>query len=263
MYDKTILVVDDEPRAREGIKRALEKWASGKHRIMTASNGKEALTILQQEKVHVLLTDIRMPEITGLEVLERMNEEEVSPVVIIISAYPDFDYAQKAIGLGVLNYLLKPIKKSELIDVIEKAIHVSNKKERERVIEKVIDDKLINAFDQSSQTREPVREAIQFIDHHLKQDLSLKDVAEHVHLNPSYFSTLFKEQMKLTFSEYLTRRRMQRAKELLITTRMTVSEIAEECGYKTTKYFIRLFKEMEGETPNSYRKRQNKGVSII
>ena len=262
MYNKTILIVDDEPRAREGIKRLLEKWASGQHRIITASNGKEALTILQHEKVHVLLTDIRMPEITGLEVLEKMKED-VSPVVIIISAYPDFDYAQKAIGLGVLNYLLKPVKKSELIETVEKAVQVSNKKEREKVIEKVVDDKLINALDQYYPTREPIREAIQFIDQHLKEEISLKDVADHIHLNPSYFSTLFKEQVKLTFSEYLTRRRMQRAKELLITTKMTVSEIAEACGYKTTKYFIQLFKEMEGETPNSYRKRQNKEFSII
>ncbi|AGT32219.1 chemotaxis protein CheY [Geobacillus genomosp. 3] len=262
MYDKTILVVDDEPRAREGMKRLLEKWASGKHRIITASNGQEALSILQREKVHILLTDIRMPEITGLEVLERIREETF-PVVIIVSAYPDFDYAQKAIALGVLNYLLKPVKKSELIDVIEKAVDVSNKKEREKVLEKVVDDKLINALDYHSPPREPVREAIQFIDQHLKEDLSLKDVAEHVHLNPSYFSTLFKEQMKLTFSEYMTRRRMQRAKELLIATKMTISEIAEECGYKTPKYFIQLFKEMEGETPNSYRKRQNKGLSMF
>ncbi len=95
MHEKTILVVDDEPRAREGMKRLLEKWASGKHRIITAANGQEALDILRQERVHVLLTDIRMPEITGLDVLEEMREKDDSPAVILISAYPDFDYAQK------------------------------------------------------------------------------------------------------------------------------------------------------------------------
>ncbi|EPR27567.1 Two-component response regulator yesN [Geobacillus sp. WSUCF1] len=256
MHEKTILVVDDEPRAREGMKRLLEKWASGKHRIITAANGQEALDILRQERVHVLLTDIRMPEITGLDVLEKMREKDDSPAVILISAYPDFDYAQKAISLGVLHYLLKPVKKSELFEAVERAIHVSEQKERERVMKQLIDDKLIDALDRHPQTREPIREAIQFIDRHLKDDISLKEVAEHVHLNPSYFSTLFKEQMKLTFSEYLTRRRMQRAKELLMTTDMAVSEIAEECGYKTAKYFIHLFKEMEGKTPSSYRKSQ-------
>ncbi|NNU85190.1 response regulator [Geobacillus sp. BMUD] len=256
MYEKTILVVDDEPRAREGMKRLLEKWGAGKHRIITADNGQEALAILRQERVHVLLTDIRMPEITGLDVLEVLRKNDDSPAVIIISAYPDFDYAQKAISLGVLNYLLKPVKKSELFEAVERAIQISEQRERERVMKQLVDDKLINALDRHSPTREPIREALQFIDQHLKDDLSLKEVAEHVHLNPSYFSTLFKEQMKLTFSEYLTRRRMQRAKELLVTTDIPVAEIAEECGYRTAKYFIQLFKEMEGMTPSSYRKRQ-------
>lgn len=256
MYDKTILIVDDEPRTREGIKRMLDKWAEGQHHIITAANGIEALEMIERQKVHILLTDIRMPGISGLQIMEKLKDKGGSPVIIVISAYPEFEYAQKAIGFGVINYLLKPISKSQLINVIEEAIQIAEKKERADVIEKIVDDKLFNAFDKNNNAREPIREAIQFIDQHLKDELSLKDVAEYVHLNPSYFSVLFKEQVNLTFSEYITRRRMQRAKELLITTNLTISEVAEESGYKTTKYFIKLFKEMEGTTPNVYRKNQ-------
>jgi len=93
-----------------------------------------------------------------------------------------------------------------------------------------------------------------YIDHHLKDEINQKDVAAHVHLNPSYFSVLFKEKVELTFSEYLTRRRIQRAKELVISTNLPISEIAEESGYKTPKYFIKIFKELEGMTPSTYRK---------
>lgn len=256
MYDKTILIVDDEPRTREGIKRMLDKWAEGKHHTITAANGIEALEMIEKQKVHILLTDIRMPGISGLQIMEKLKEKGDSPVIIVISAYPEFEYAQKAIGFGVIHYLLKPISKSQLIKVIEEAIQIAEKKERADVIEKIVDDKLVNAFDKNNNAREPIREAIHFIDQHLKDELSLKDVAEYVHLNPSYFSVLFKEQVNLTFSEYITRRRMQRAKELLITTNLTISEVAEESGYKTTKYFIKLFKEMEGTTPNVYRKNQ-------
>ncbi|WP_256592999.1 helix-turn-helix transcriptional regulator, partial [Pseudomonas sp. 2822-15] len=70
-----------------------------------------------------------------------------------------------------------------------------------------------------------------------------------VHLNASYFSVLFKEQTGLTFSEYLTRRRMQVAKKLLFSTDLPIGVIAEKVGYQTAKYFIKLFKELEGHTP--------------
>lgn len=256
MYNKTILVVDDEPRTRVGIKNMLEKWADGKHQILTASSGIEALQMMEKQKVHVLLTDIRMPEKTGLEVLEKMKEKGQLPVAIIISAYPEFEYARQAIDIGVVNYLLKPISRSKLIEAVEEAIQIVEKNERTGVIEKVVDNKLIDIYDKNAQTREPVREALQYIDKHLKDDISLKDVADYVHLNPSYLSVLFKEQAKLTFSEYITRRRIQRAKELLITTKLPISEVAEECGYKTTKYFIKLFKDLEGITPSVYRKRR-------
>ncbi|MNY49749.1 Arabinose operon regulatory protein [compost metagenome] len=79
-------------------------------------------------------------------------------------------------------------------------------------------------------------------------------MASHIHLNPSYFSALFKEQTGFTFSEYVARSRIQKAKELLLQTRLTIADISEQVGYQTSKYFIKLFKEYEGTSPNQYRK---------
>lgn len=110
-------------------------------------------------------------------------------------------------------------------------------------------------MNEKSQTAgERIREAIHYIDTHLQEELTLKELADYIHLNPSYLSVLFKEQMELTFSEYVTRQRMQRAKELLISTSLPISDIAEQSGYRTAKYFIKIFKEMEGITPSTYRK---------
>jgi YesN/AraC family two-component response regulator len=125
------------------------------------------------------------------------------------------------------------------------------------VIEKVVDKKLVEANTQNPSNRVPIREAIDYINNHLKNELTQKEVADHVHLNPSYLSVLFKEHVKLTFSEYVTRRRIQRAKELLISTNLPINDIAEESGYKTAKYFIKIFKELEGMTPSVYRKNNN------
>ncbi|GAA3329867.1 hypothetical protein GCM10020331_080090 [Ectobacillus funiculus] len=116
------------------------------------------------------------------------------------------------------------------------------------------DPKLLNI--ESSQTsKSPIREALQYVNNNLSRQISLKDVAGTVHLNPSYFSVLFKEQTRLTFSEYLTRKKGCRPlKKLLLTTNLPIEEVAQETGYQTAKYFIKLFKEYEGITPSKYRK---------
>ncbi|WP_456359628.1 response regulator transcription factor [Bacillus sp. Y1] len=257
---KTILVVDDEPRTRQGLKKTLDSWANGEHQIVIASNGEEAIDFMQNQKVHILITDINMPEITGLQLLRTVKEQNIFPVIIVISAYSEFQYAQEALRFGVINYLLKPISKKVLIEAVEEAIQAVEKQERAGMIEKVVDNKLVNASTQHPSERLPIREAIDYINHNLKNELTQKEVAEHVHLNPSYLSVLFKEHVKLTFSEYVTRRRIQLAKELLISTSLPINEIAEESGYKTAKYFIKIFRELEGMTPSAYRKNNNERV---
>lgn len=253
----TILIVDDEPRTRQGLKKTLDTWANGKYEIISASNGGEAIEFMQKQKVHILITDISMPEITGLQLLQIAKEQNIFPVIIVISAYSEFQYAQEALRLGVINYLLKPISKKVLIEAVEEAIQLVEKQERAGIIEKVVDKKLVQANTENPSNRVPIREAINYINNHLQNELSQKEVADHVHLNPSYLSVLFKEHVKLTFSEYVTRRRIQRAKELLISTSLPVNDIAEESGYKTAKYFIKIFKELEGMTPSAYRKTNN------
>ncbi|MEH7082372.1 response regulator [Neobacillus drentensis] len=257
MNTKTILIVDDEPRTRQGLKKTLDSWANGQYQINIASNGEEAIELMKQHKVHILITDIHMPEITGLQLLKIAREQNIYPVIIVISAYSEFEYAQEALRLGVINYLLKPISKKALIEAVEEAVQTVEKKERAGLIEKVVDAKLVDANTQNPSNREPIREAIDYINNNLKNELSQKEVADHVHLNPSYLSVLFKEHVKLTFSEYVTRRRVQRAKELLVSTNLPINDIAEESGYKTAKYFIKIFRELEGMTPSAYRKDNN------
>ena len=254
MYNKNILIVDDEPRTRLGLKKTLDTWANGEYQIFIAANGQETIKIMREQKVHVLLTDIRMPEMTGLELLKIIKDQHMSPVIIVISAYSEFEYAQEALRLGVINYLLKPISKKNLIEAVEDAFKTVEKQERAGIIEKVVDTKLVDVNSQNPSNRVPIREALEYINNHLKNELTQKEVADYVHLNPSYLSVLFKEHVKLTFSEYVTRRRIQLAKEMLISTNLPITDIAEESGYKTAKYFIKIFKEMEGETPSAYRK---------
>ncbi|RIX53178.1 response regulator [Paenibacillus nanensis] len=251
---KTILVVDDEPRTREGVRKALEAWSNGKHRIATATSGVEALEWLKENEANLLVTDIRMPEIGGLELVERISRLPHPPVTIIISGHPEFDYAQKALQFGVVEYLLKPLDKLKLVQAVELALKREEEQSRIERMEKLVDRKLLESAGQDNRYSPPVQEAIKYLDDHLEEPLSMKEVADFLHMNASYFSVLFKEQTGLTFTEYVTRRRIQRAKELLSGTRLSVAEIAERVGYQTDKYFVKVFRSLEGTSPGQYRK---------
>ena len=251
--EKIILIVDDEPLTREGIRKTLEAWSAGQHQICTGSNAAEAIEVLSTRYVHLLITDIRMPEVSGLQLVETARHTGYKPVVIIISGHPDFEYAQSAIQLGVVNYLLKPIQKSKLVEAVEQALRIEEERGRVEVLEKLVDTQLMQAKNAANYSL-PVQEAIQYVEQHLQEPLGMREVAEQIHLNPSYFSALFKEQTGLTFSVYVTRSRLQKAKELLLQTRLSMTDISEQIGYQTPKYFIKLFKDYEGISPNQYRK---------
>ncbi|OYD08791.1 response regulator transcription factor [Paludifilum halophilum] len=253
MMSKTILIADDEQRTRQGLKKTLDSWSKGQYEILAAEDGNQSLEIFNTRKVHLLITDIRMPAMNGLQLLKTVRENGKKPVVLILSGYPDFEYAQEAIRLGVVDYLLKPINKQKLIEAVEQAMEIEMKNERAGYMEKVADKKLWQVERHDGLTP-PIKEAIQYLNDHVDRPITLKNVADRVHLNASYFSALFKEQTRLTFSEYLTRKRLQLAKSLLLSSSLSIDEIAKKTGYQTAKYFIKIFKNNEGVTPGKYRK---------
>lgn len=253
MKTKKILIVDDEPRTREGLKRTLEKWSEGQFEITCLDNAQTAIDYLSIRSVHLLITDIRMPKMTGLKLIEILRKKKIQPMIIVISAYSEFEYAQEALRQGVINYLLKPIGKSKLIEAVEDALRRQERWDKSKMIEKIIDEDLIDIEENVLYTRS-IRQAITYIDERYADDVSLKEVADFVHLNPSYLSTLFRDELNMSFTDYLTKVRIQRAKQLLLTTNLNVTEIAEQVGYNTPKYFNKVFKEHVDQTPSMFRK---------
>lgn len=254
MNTKTILIVDDEQATRHGLKKTLEVWSDGRFDILSAADGHEAYEIFERTKINLLITDVCMPEMSGLALLKNIRSNGYKPVVIIISGYPDFEYAQEAIRLGVLNYLVKPLRKKTLIEAIEQGLETEANMVRADYLEKVADQGLLKLEASKEYTNSSISEAIAYVNKNLPKQISLKEVADAVHLNSCYFSAMFKEQTNLTFSEYLTRKRLQMAKKLLMTTNLQIEEVAQRAGYQTAKYFIKLFKDYEGVTPSKFRK---------
>ncbi|MGG4554293.1 response regulator transcription factor [Paenibacillus humicus] len=265
-----ILVVDDEYNTRMGVSYTLQQWGDGKIEIAAAENGQQALNMLREREYDLLITDIRMPLMTGIELLEALRREKNEIAAVLLTGFAEFEYAQQGLRLGAIDYLLKPVQQSELIKMAEKALNKARlaKERRKRLQQHFGQLELGEAAaangwqGQTSQNQDPlslrtsneyVIKAVQYIDEHISNVLTIKEVAQQVHLNPSYFSVLFKEEAGLTFIDYVTRLRMKKAKELLESSSLSLDAISEQIGLQTTSYFIRMFKKFERMTPKQYR----------
>ena len=126
-----ILIVDDESRERNGIEKLIRRYQY-ELEVYQAADGKEALNIMENVNVDILLTDIKMPVMTGMELIEQVHKNGWNPVCVIYSAYGEFEYARNAIALGVMQYLLKPIKLDEFQELFHKVIELCDGKEKQK-----------------------------------------------------------------------------------------------------------------------------------
>jgi len=117
-----VLIVDDQKHIRDGLQAILRQFPQPLDGIYCAGNGIEALRIMRQTRIQLVITDIRMPDMDGLALMARAKEERIQAEYLIISGYSDFAYAQQAIGLGAKGYLLKPVKREDLQTAVEHAL---------------------------------------------------------------------------------------------------------------------------------------------
>ncbi len=235
-----ILLVEDEANLRSGFRRLLENVIGGVKVAGEAANGKEALDWLKCNQADAVLTDIRMGEMGGIELLRRLAALHPELPVVIISGYSDFEYAREAIRFGAVDYLLKPVETVELARVVER-------------LRKRLGGEAEAAPAREQEERQVIRRVKEIIAAQLDQDISLQLLAGQVHLNHRYLSALFKSETGQNLSDYVTRMRIERAKQLLRETRMRVQDIAPLSGYPNVKYFLAIFKQSVGATPSEYR----------
>lgn len=131
-----VMLFDDEPWILEDLKTIIDWGKMGYELIGEAKNGVEALALMKKSVPDLIITDIKMPGITGLELLETVNKKYKGILTVFISAYSDFSYAQQAVSLGAFGYLLKPVEKVTLCEELERAKNtlVRNRIERENTV---------------------------------------------------------------------------------------------------------------------------------
>ncbi|WP_235815110.1 response regulator [Neobacillus vireti] len=366
-----MVIADDEWLIRESLVKSIDWDALGINITGTASNGIEALELVKTEAPQLLLTDIRMPGISGLELIEALKNEHSHMKIIILTGFSEFSYAQKAIKLGVNDFILKPINENELITIVNRLVEeiqteekeiderkkwyvinylkglreyqpaffeqsaplwkqfavlsfeeatngqaiaakinhrfpnswnihddhsegiliiyeIADKKETFEELTKIFSDfdgyvgcseiaadpeQLPALYKQSLIARGQIKiagktgclffeqldsyfkiqELLEYINSHYHEQISLQNFSAAFYISDSYLSRIFKQYTGQNFIDYVTKLRIEKAKELLLYSSLKTNEISHSIGYADSRYFSQIFKKLTGYTPSEFK----------
>ena len=250
-----ILIVDDEQLAIQGMLDGINWDMLGFDKLLTANSYTEAVNIIKNTYIDIMVSDIDMPGESGLKLIEYVNEHSQNTECIILTCHDEFDYARTAVGLNCLEYLLKPIRYQKLTEIILRAKEkVEARRQNEQM--KQYGQQYIQALSQETKgdTANALENAVSYIDQHLAEELSVRDLAAASYISADHLTRLFKKKFGMTVSEYIQDRRIRLAGELLRKDDVTISMVANTVGYGNYSYFTEQFKKHFGVTPREYQK---------
>lgn len=288
-----IFIIDDEPMIIKGLQK-LVPWEEIQCEVCgSAKNGEEGFQEITKLQPDIVISDIRMPKLSGLQMIDQLREVKEDMKFIILTGYRDFDYARKALELGVVKYLLKPTNIEDIKSAVLEAMMMLDE-ERSKVEDIQLLREKIKSFKQSDvQIKELVKEqsggvnsstsdmieknqvgnnekeedgehkirylavqAIDFMKDHYQEKLDLQTVADNLFISTWYLCKVLKKEVDNSFVQLLNEIRISEAKRLLVETNYKIYEICEKVGYTDTPYFTKTFKKHIGMTPNQYRNKQ-------
>lgn len=243
-----VLVVEDEEMIRKGIVLAVDWAALDCVVVGEASNGEEALAAVERYAPSLIITDLKMPKMDGIEMLRRLRERGNPAYVIILTAYDSFAYAQSALRLGAVDFLLKPFHDGEL----EQAVQTLRRRMEAGPEGRHPSAAPIPGLKKGDKSKY-VLQAMDYIGAHYQDpNITVGEIAQHLGLSEGHLSHTFKKETDYTLLNYLTRYRIHKAMELLRDCRLKVYEVAEQVGYKDITYFSSTFKKLVGVSPSEY-----------
>lgn len=238
-----LCIIDDEPWALRDI-MTIVNWASyGFSDIQGFENAVSALNYIRTNNPEVVITDVRMPGMTGLELINICHKEGLEPVFAVISAYAEFEYARQAVECGATSYILKPIKPQTVKELAVKLVSEAEKKKKQKdVTSNVLQD------------HTPIGQIIEYVDHHYTDQLTLEGLADTYGFSLSHLSRTFKKKAGVSFVEYVTKLRIDYASTLLRETEMSMMQISQACGFQDYFHFSKVFRRKTSLSPSEFRK---------
>ena len=236
-----VIVADDEKLIANNIARKIEQGSDAFEVVAKAGTGQEAFALAQQLMPDVVFSDIKMPEMDGIELLAALRKHNPSVLTVIISGYSDFEYTRAAIRNSAADYLLKPVNPEELKQLLHRLETMLMAREQ-----------LLAPRRHASPT-EIVSSVMIYLRENYDKQIDFASIAEAQAISAPYLSKLFHDHAGTSPSRYLTEYRMQQAKKLLVDSRLSIKEIANSVGYPDQFHFSKSFKGLTGMSPAQFR----------
>lgn len=248
----TAIIAEDSKPILRNIEALMQSMELPVRIAATASNGLDALEYIKANPVDILLTDIRMPKLDGLALIGECRLVNPALKAVLISGYSDFEYTRKALNLQVFDYLLKPVERQQLAEVMQRLVAYL---EEQQGLGKRVPEELISPGQPRSKSSEELfRQLEQYLQEQLYAPLSITEVALKFHVSPSYVSRIFKRYSHQTFVHYSMRLKIAEACRLItLRPELKVKELSELLSFGDQHYFSRVFKEYTGVSPTEYR----------
>ena len=256
-----VMLVDDKAAIVKGLECFIDWGSLGYEIAATATSANEAIEIVRNNEIDLILTDIKMPDMDGIEMIEELMSFRTGIKYILLSAYSEFEYAKRAVDKQISGYILKPINEQELIDVLKR---VKNEIEKEKKYATLItkeNSMLSDSVDEADDAKQInlqsgiIKKVIEYAENHYSDnDLNLNYLASILFVTPSYLGRVFKKNTGESFSDFLLKIRMNKARQLLKTTEVPIYEVARLVGFSDANYFCMKFQTIVGMTATHYRK---------
>ena len=237
-----IVIVDDELLIADGLAKIIRHIGEDRYETVTFTDADEAYSYIREnaKSVDLLITDIRMPQMTGLELIEKVKKLNSSMLCSVLTGFSEFAYAKKAIDLGVVSFLVKPVETQELQKLLDRLM-ISDKSGSEARIAS------------TALSRETLYMKREVEDNYAAFDMDA--VTAHLQLSRDYLFRLYKKETGHNLMDYLLDIRIRKAKEFLMQPgKYKVYEVSELVGYSDYAYFSKVFKKQTGMTPKHFQK---------
>lgn len=243
-----ILIADDEMIERKYLTTLFRKYPHLFTVVGEARNGREVIRQTIQLRPDVIIMDINMPFSDGLTCAREIKQVYPDTIILLNTAYAEFEFARRAVEYQLDAYLLKPAKEELILRTIEECLR------KKRAAQDVRSSHTETLTGSSGSPQDPIGMVADYIDANAHLPLSLENLARIAHFSPSYLSRIFRERKGITISAYITQRRMENAKYLLVHTAMDIQTVAAHCGFHTISHFNRVFKQNVGQSPMEFRR---------
>jgi YesN/AraC family two-component response regulator len=236
-----VVVADDEKLIANNIAKNITDADASFEICAICFDGESALAAIETHRPHILFTDIKMPLLDGLSLIERVHQSNPALRCVLVSGFGEFEYAKTAIRCDAFDYLLKPLNKAELLKTLRRAK------------DGLLAEHSILNVEREGSPEQIVASVVQYLHSNYASEINFTSIAENYRFSASYLTKIFREHTGKPPIRYLIEYRVQVAKGLLRDTNLSVKEIAEKTGFVDQFYFSKCFKSYCGVTPTQYK----------